>query len=517
MTRIGLVLACAAAVASCGGGGSASSPLDDALRYLPADAPLAVAIRTDVDSRSYRDLDAALKRFGVQGGLDAALEGAVSNQNLSFSRDIKPLLDNAFVIGVLPGTEGSGPRYMVAIKTKDGGRVRKLLESVPSLEKKADESGAAIYGPAVPKGAHIPEEIANRGPRVAVKGDMVLASDSQLGLTDSLHQRAKGGLTEKTFLGRLGDLPKDGVLRATGDLPAALRALGIDQTTSVPWMGALRSFGLTLNVTGRTFTGDGLISTDRVQERDLPIAPGPSSSDLPLRRQAIATRDQSQTMRFAIDVVRASVPQATFGGIERTLEKKTHVQVGTLVEQFGSGLVANLPTGETISRSDVRDPSATAGMLRSIAKDEPVIARLADAGGPVGQALQQARYLIPALPVPQNGYFPEGSKVHTVAGHPDLYVLESKFAGFASSGKFFFGLVDGALVSAPSLTAAQQAAKLKLSKSGAPPGSIAVSFPLRPSDVGLSADVGGGITLTTIKAAIEASPQNLRLRVRAQL
>src|SRR5918992_5476906 len=85
-------LCCIVAVAGCGAE-EAGGPLDEALRYLPADAPFAVAIDTDLEDDQYRSLDRIVKRFpfGEQaiGQLEESIE---DDEGVDFERDVKPLL-----------------------------------------------------------------------------------------------------------------------------------------------------------------------------------------------------------------------------------------------------------------------------------------------------------------------------------------------------------------------------------------------------------------------------------------
>src|SRR3954470_15001496 len=78
----------ALAAAGCGGGGKDSSgPLDEGLRYLPADAPFAVSIDTDVNSGQYQAVGQIAGRFPFGGGeLRQRLERLFERGNVSFDQ-----------------------------------------------------------------------------------------------------------------------------------------------------------------------------------------------------------------------------------------------------------------------------------------------------------------------------------------------------------------------------------------------------------------------------------------------
>lgn len=529
---------CVLVLASCGGGG-AESPLDDALGYLPADTPLAVAISTDLDSDAYQDLDLALQRFGVEGGLDAPLEDLGDYAGISFSRDVRPLLGNELVVGgeslaTALGEEGEDERVVAAIRVSDGDDARDLLGEV-GLEEQDEVEGATVYGEAppeeVPEGVE-PESIEATGPGIAVDGDMVIAAESRLGLEEALRQREEDDrLTEEAFLDRLGDLPSDGLVRASGDVPSALEALGVEQVSGVPWIEALQSFGMVADVSDRTLTVDAAVTGEKVSEQDLPLAAGPDSPAVLENRPSVATRDQAQTLDFALEVVKASVPQAAFEEVTGRLEKQLDGSISSLASQFGEGLVAEIEVGkgeerqleqdQSVSRTELRDPVAVSKAVGALRGEVQRLAQFAQEGGPVAEALDAARFVIPALPLPEEGFFPASSKVKPVSGEPGLYSLlapkPSRLHRDIPRPEFVFGVVDGIFVTAPSLEAARQAANMRTVAHRGPPGSLAASAPLEASDLGLPAAPGADVTVTTIEAGIEASTGGLRLRAEAGL
>jgi len=125
--------------------------------------------------------------------------------------------------------------------------------------------------------------------------------------------------------------------------------------------------------------------------------------------------------------------------------------------------------------------------------------------------------LVPALPLPDEGYFPAGSKVEPVAGQPDLYRLVGGGVGPEDS-EFFFGLLDGAFVTAPTLEAARTAAGLELTDHEGPPGSVVGRVPLKSSDFSFEEGSGGpDVLLSTVQIGLETSTTGVRLRLEASL
>ena len=498
---------------------------------LPANAPLAIAISTDLDSSSFRDLDAALQRFGVEGGLEGSLEEAIGNyQGISFDRDIRPLLGNELVVGLpsfpagIEGEEETAPN-VAAIRVSDGGAARELLSDL-GLEEVDEVEGATVYGMPPPEGA--PEGAAPGGPSVGVDGDLVVAADSERGLEEALGQRGEDDrLTEELFTEHLAGLPDEAILRAAGDVPSVLESLGIEETTAVPWVGSLHSYGIVANVDGRTATVDAALAGDEVAQNDLPLDPGPSSPRVLEDQPTVATRDQAQSIEFALAAARSVVPQAAFDEVTGRLQRRLHGGVSNLIGQFGEGLVARLDDDVTATRSVVEDPATVSKALTALHDQVPLLVRLGGSSDAVREALQAARYAIPALPVAEPESFPPSSKVIQVPGSPDLYRLVTpvpKPPGVQvppqprfTRPQLVFGLIDGVFVTAPSLQAAREVRQADPVHTDLPPGALAFRIPVKASDLGVPEIAGIGVTVTTIEGGIEAKTTGLRLHAEAGL
>src|SRR5947208_8661596 len=88
------------AAAGCGGSKGASGPLDEGLRYLPANAPFAVAIDTDLGDGQYKSARQIAHKFALSGQFEQGLKRLFeAGGRVSFDRDVKPLLGNPFVVG----------------------------------------------------------------------------------------------------------------------------------------------------------------------------------------------------------------------------------------------------------------------------------------------------------------------------------------------------------------------------------------------------------------------------------
>ena len=494
------------------------SPLNDALGYLPEDSPLAVAVSTDLEGESFEDLDAALQRFGVEGGIEGNLDELGED---GFPADaVRDMLGNDLVIGVPSGasvSEGEADRFVAALRVQDGEDVRDMLEGFGATEEDEVE-GATVYG----FGGGEDGEF--EAPSLAIDDDTVIAATSLATLESALRTRAgDDALTEDTFEERLGDLPSDGLVRATGDVSGAIETIGIEQLESVPWIDSLQTFGLSLAVDGRELTVDAALEGEEVSEEELPLVPGPESPQVVAGEASFATLDQSQTLGVVLDSLKAALPQATLDAGIKRFETKLNGSVPALIDQFGEGQIAEIDRGrgedpESVSRSEVRDPAAVAQALVALKDEVPRLAQLSGVGS-YGDALEAAKILIPALPVPEEDFlFTERATVEAVPGQPDLYRMVSPGPAAALPGRqFYFGLMNDVFVTAPSLEAAQAAAELELIDHQGPPGSVVGSLLLRPSALDLPAPEGVDTVVTTVQIGLETSTTGLTLRLEASL
>lgn len=523
---LGAALA-AVAISGCGGGDDADSPLDRALGYLPADAALTVSVSTDLESEAYANLDVALQRFGVPGGLQAALADALESEEVTFP-EVEPLLGNELVFaysdlaGGLISPDGSEePAFTAAIELADGQEATDLLARVESLEEADGEGGETIYVPAAPEAPlEFPEADVEPapGPALAIEDDVLVIAQTQDAVQDALARSEAGeGLGEETFVERLGDLPDDALLRASADAQVLLDAAGADVATGVPWIAAQESLGLTATVSEEEVSVELLASGGEVSEDQLPIAAGADGPSLYADQESLANLDQSQTIAFLLEAISVSVPSAAFDEVSGRIADEAGADPAALAEAFGSGVRVQNAAGDTLSRSEVNDPEVVSEALRGLHDQVPRLAELQAGGEPASSILGLASALAPALPLP-DGYFPEGSKVAAVAGEPDLYRLVGPSQRFAPPpDEYVFGLIGDVFVTGPNL---EQARRMAASEPDAEidlPGAVAGSVPINAGDFDFDAAEGSNVALTVVELALEATGESLRLRLRAGL
>ena len=142
MRRLSILIgALLLATAGCGGddGGEAAGPLDAALGYLPEDAPLVVAIETDVDGDQFKALESIVDKFPLGGQLrDQLLQELEVGGD--FEEDIEPILGNEFVVGATDAAsiidDSEDDNFVAAIEAGDK----------EALENAVEKEGAERHG-----------------------------------------------------------------------------------------------------------------------------------------------------------------------------------------------------------------------------------------------------------------------------------------------------------------------------------------------------------------------------------
>ena len=363
----------------CGGDKDAGSALDEGLRYLPADAPFAVAIDTDVEGDQYKAAGRIARKFPFGNQVDKQLEQLFQRGgDVDFERDVKPLLGNPFVVGAVDarafGSSGEDSSFVAAIRAKDGDKLKELVKK-NRADEKGEKEGATIY-----------ED--NSGDTFAVKDDVLVVAGSRKLLEDALERRnGDDTLDEDKFDSALARLPREALIRSYFNLRSLINASsGGRQASKVKWVGALRTLGLTGSAEDDAISIDFSLKTDsgELSEDDLPIAGGGDAPGVVQRQNelGIGVRDPGQVVEFALDAGRAVEGGSVDAG-KRQIERQLGIDVeDDLTNQLSGDTSINVsPTGRFGVRAELKDPAA---FKRTLAKLADRLPRLAESfgGGP---------------------------------------------------------------------------------------------------------------------------------------
>jgi hypothetical protein len=362
-------------ISACGGEEPAPDPLDLALAYLPADAPLVVTLSTDIEGEQYQLLGDLVERFPAGAELVQRLESSIEQQDVDFDEQVRPLLGDELVVGSpdVAALNAEEDQFVAALPVSDPAALQTLLEEQGATE--VDEvEGATIY------------EAEEEGDVIAVDGTVAVFAETRERLEEALLQSSSGeGLTATTFDDALAGLPTDALIRVYADMPTLLESdPEAQQATDVAWVGALETFGLTASAAEEGLAVDMSITTnpEGLTDDQLPIAAG-TEDPPPVVAEGdavgIGIRDPVQIANF-IELA------AEEGGAEQIELIKLQIseQLGVDLEEdvinqlSGNASVSVGLQGEVGFRSELEDAAVVEDTLERISQ------RLPRASGVIG-------------------------------------------------------------------------------------------------------------------------------------
>lgn len=377
------------AIAGCGSGsgGDSSSPLDNALGYLPADAPFAVAIETDTKGEQFGDARKLVDEFPFGDQVEQQLRDMLEDRAGQLEQ-LEQALGNEFVVGstdaktFVETPSGEDQAFVGAIQVKSEDALDKLIAG-DKAEADGEVEGAKLYKD-------------DSGDTFAIDGDVLVVAGSREELEQAL--ATHGGddsLTEEAFEagteGVAGDalvrvyLDVAGLLRASPDAKDALRS---------KWVSALTTAGIALAFEDDQVKIDVDVNTDSedLTDADLPMAAG-SASPQPMDRDGeinLALRGPNQVLEFAQATLKAVDPDefASFEQGRATIENELDIDLQTdLIDQLDGDLAVSIDLdGKFGARAQLKDPAQLEQTLTKLEKVLPNIA-----GGAAGEKVGVAK------------------------------------------------------------------------------------------------------------------------------
>jgi uncharacterized protein DUF3352 len=362
-----LLAAGALAFAGCGDDSGSSSPLDEALGFLPEDAGFAFIASTDLDD--YGDFQDLAENFPFADRAQDLLKQSLERGDVDFDEQIRPLLGNEVVIGTEDNESfvdgGTDTPFVMALQTEDADKLQELAESGGG-EKTGESEGYDLY--------ETEDET-----YLATKEDVLVLSNQQETLENALKQRGEDDrLTEDDVDAAFEDLPEDAPVKAYVNVRALLEASpSAEDALKVVWVDNLETVGLTLDATDDALTLDWSAATDPegVTDEDLPIASGPEAPQLLSRNDGSAEvvlglRDPSQLIDFALATAKVVDPAgyAEFETGKQAIGKRLGIDVDEDVLAQLTGNVAAVVSidGNFGIRSELEDPDAFEQTLAKI-------------------------------------------------------------------------------------------------------------------------------------------------------
>lgn len=484
------------AIAGCGGGGGgdeASSPLDEALRYLPADTPFAVAIDTDTDGEQYKAAGDIADRFGLGKKLVEQIEESLDAEPGEIDR-LEKALGNEFVVGstdtraFINDSSKEDDNFVGAIQASSREALDGLLKE-EGLKEQGESNGATLYKD-------------DDGDQFAIKGETLIVAGDKKQLDAALATReGDDSLTEEDFEDGIEGVASDALIRVYLNVE---ELLSVDpdakEALKSKWVRSLTTGGIALVVEDDEVAIDFNLKTDGedLTEEDLPIAAGSEAPQVIDRSDgdvALSLRDPAQILEFAQATAKSIDPQgfSNFEVGKKQIERRLGID---LEEDFfgqmkdGLAVTGDIESGFGI-RAELEDPREFEQTLEKMSSVLPDLAE-----GAFGQKVGFVK------PKPGEDFYAlatadQDQVVFGVVG--DVFVLSNKPAIAGSLGDDGMRSVPGAAGSVVLSVDAEQIGELVLGLT-------------RNSDLGIVDRIKGEIgmkPLDELNGSLEASTDAL--------
>jgi hypothetical protein len=208
---------------------------------------------------------------------------------------------------------------------------------------------------------------------LAVSGGTLVAGSSANALTEALDLHAHGGgMSAFDYDRETAGLPPNPLIAAFGYLGGVLSKPSAASARRVPWVGALRGYGVAISAGKHALTFQYRLDTSGapLSPAQLPIAPGSSPPGLAGTLPILAgIREPATTLNFLLDAERLASPSKYAADIARAsaVSRKTGVELNRdVIGQIGSNAAIESDGHAWILRVDVKDAAAATHTLRRL-------------------------------------------------------------------------------------------------------------------------------------------------------
>jgi hypothetical protein len=359
------VAAAAFALAGCGGD-DFDSPLDEALGYLPEDAPFVLVLETDPDGPQLEQIDELIEKFPFADQLRAGFDSGFSRRSgIDFGDDLAPQAGNEVVLG--RPDAGAAETAVLAWKVEDPDKARKFL----------DREGKKVDGPAGDA-----FEVGDDEDVATLDGDFLVLAPSRDLLDKALDRHdSDGHLSEDRFEDRLGALDREALIRVVGDLESLSDLVPPAAKRAAPWLGTVRDIAAVAYAKKDGLAIDSTLRTEGATAEQLPIAPGSAAPPVTRRKGEIAVGMREPVRLFAfLDSLGSSTPagpglstQVTdYESFKAALERIGIDLRRDVLDHLAATAAASFALDGTFAaRADLNDPAGVEDALETIAERLP--------------------------------------------------------------------------------------------------------------------------------------------------
>jgi hypothetical protein len=172
----------------------------------------------------------------------------------------------------------------------------------------------------------------------------------------------------------MGDLSQTSLISAFGDLSAVLASPSAAQALQVPWVRALRGYGVSIGAKANGLNFQYRLDTSgaALTDSQLPIAPGSTppvlAGSLPI---SVGVKDPSRIAKFVEDAERITSPAQYAAYLKRQLavRKRTGVDLNDLLRLLTGDASVNSDSHVTMASARLSDAAAGKQTLSKLATD----------------------------------------------------------------------------------------------------------------------------------------------------
>jgi hypothetical protein len=339
----------------------ASTPAVQALSYFPPATPFVMTVATAPRSQSIEQAQALERRFPTYSAAATALFARLSQLGIDYNQDVRPLFGNPIALGAVgtSGLTGSQiPPFLAVWVTKSATRLSALIDKLHSLRGTGTYDGAHLYS----VGSYA----------VAITGPTVLFAQSAQVLDAALARHTGGqGITSADDARAMTGISSHGLIEMFGDLSGVLATPSAAKARQVPWVAALRAYGVSVSASPSGLTiGFHLDTTGKtLSPAQLPIASGAAGPGeagvLPIQA---GIRDPSQIINFIIATLKQTDPAgyAKLVRNEAALKRRAGIDIGAQANLLTGNLNVASDTHTTVVRAQVSNAAAAGTLLSKL-------------------------------------------------------------------------------------------------------------------------------------------------------
>jgi hypothetical protein len=375
-----LLLALAALVAGCGksssGGSGGGDGRAQALSYLPKGSPAVIEITTDPSSGQIKSLLGLVHKFpGASLLLGQLTDQLTKGTKINWNRDVKPALGNPFVLSPV---SVSSSDFVGAIVAKDAGKAKAFVTT--NGAKVGSREGVDLY-----------KDKQDATTFYGLKDATVVFADGQPNLLAAIDRHAKGTGAKPGDAGPLTTgLPKDALVKVYGLVaPVIAHSAGTAQARRVPFVNALKGYGVTLSSSGSGLSVDFRVDTTNASlpASEQPLAAGGQPIGVTsIGPIDVGVRDVSHVVQYAEHLGQVLAPRTfpQFAAGLQAIKARTGVDVDRdFIGQLGDAVIAT-DTRLFAVRVKAKDTAALAGAVRKL---RPIIPAFLQGAGLPGLQL----------------------------------------------------------------------------------------------------------------------------------